>query len=677
MAIVGIIDILMRGDNSQFDAAAKKSKQSLEQVNQGFTLAKAGSIAMSGAMAVVTAAVAAGTAALTGFGIAAAKTYETMLDDAEASKKAFRMELNIDEYETLAEAFEKIGLAADDVGGTLDKMTIAIENAISGDDDPFAKLGLSAKELSKLPVYEKFQKINEALSKIDNMGERKVLEKAIFGKEGAKLDALLRYNDSLDQARAKLEKFGTLDDPLEGIMAEKAIKNLGELKLSFQSIWEEVSSKVTPSVATTFAVMRDGAMEGKTQISAVSDAVVLLESLWWGVAEAIHAASIGMTKASTSVHVLAALAKAYKGDMRGVAESMMAAADSKKNEEALSKKSGWQIWQEQKAKLEAEAQKTLADRQKERDQGAASSGFEAEQKLIENLNKLKEGDPLEKLRKSLQQIGQAYERNILTEQQALDLARKAQEELTGTKDLYLDAAMRVDKLNEAWRKGFITFDQCEAGLKKIRQEITGIDDPFAKFTEKTNLLDESLANGIISWEEYTRAVQDARKSILGVDLTPQQQMDRWRENVKKMKASGVEGDQLNNYAQSTLPNYIKQMQQATATPMQKLGEQLAQLEQYRGGMGEDLYNRSKAYIMQQSGIGGEHKLANAAEYGSTDARNIILSNRMGTDSNNPQVAMLDVERKALAEYQKHNTKLDTLISVLSGDSGTTDEGVDW
>jgi hypothetical protein len=89
---------------------------------------------------------------------------------------------------TLQQAYKDGGRAAEMAGKDIGKMqkslVAASEDVDAGDVDPFASIGLSAKELLTLNPADQFNKIGEAIMKIQNPAERTAKAMEIFGKGG-------------------------------------------------------------------------------------------------------------------------------------------------------------------------------------------------------------------------------------------------------------------------------------------------------------------------------------------------------------------------------------------------------------------------------------------------------------------------------------------------------------
>jgi hypothetical protein len=156
------------------------------------------------------AAVAAGGAAAIGFSAWLANGAKKAFDlGGRLSDVSEQTGIAVKDVMRLERAFKDGGLSAATMGTSISKMQKNIASASSGGKDPFAKLGLSAKELLKLDPAEQFELIGKALKDIDNVTARNAIAGDIFGtRAGSKLMTVL--GKGLKDADASLGKMPEL-----------------------------------------------------------------------------------------------------------------------------------------------------------------------------------------------------------------------------------------------------------------------------------------------------------------------------------------------------------------------------------------------------------------------------------------------------------------------------------
>jgi hypothetical protein len=87
----------------------------------------------------------------------------------------------------LRKAYELGGISADGMGKDVMKMQKAIGTAAAGGKDPFAKLGLSARELMDMNPEDAFNAIGASIMAVENRAARTTAAMEIFGKSGGNL----------------------------------------------------------------------------------------------------------------------------------------------------------------------------------------------------------------------------------------------------------------------------------------------------------------------------------------------------------------------------------------------------------------------------------------------------------------------------------------------------------
>jgi hypothetical protein len=152
----------------------------------------------------------------------------------------------------MRQAFEDSGLAADDVGASVNKMQRYIEAAANGNDTAsatFQKLGLSLARIQQLTPDEQFAAIGRSLNSVQGETSRAALSMDLFGKSGGKFLALFADGGALETAAASLgkqakildENAGTFDD-----ISDRLGRSGKKLQGFFVGVAERLSTTLKP-----------------------------------------------------------------------------------------------------------------------------------------------------------------------------------------------------------------------------------------------------------------------------------------------------------------------------------------------------------------------------------------------------------------------------------------------
>ena len=89
--------------------------------------------------------------------------------------------------------------------------------------------------------------------------------------------------------------------------------------------------------------------------------------------------------------------------------------------------------------------------------------------------------------------------------------------------------------------------------------------------------------------------------------------------------------------------------------MEKLGDSLRKLEQWKGKVPTQLYDKKKAQLLKESGL-TDPKFATASERGSQEARTTMLNYQFGGSQDKKEL-----EKQALIESKNHTKLLKQLV----------------
>jgi len=200
---------------SKFQSALKTAQQSLRGF-KGSTEATGAGLGASLFRGI--AAVAGGTLVADAFKSALSGAVGLVKEAAEGLKGAFDLGGHLTDASAqigstagqvllLQTAFKNAGLEAEDVGSVINKMqkNIAAGTNRGGEqENVFRQLGLDPTQLANMDPSAAFQKIGAAIASIQNPTQRAATAMAIFGRSGARLQALFGDSGALADARTML-----------------------------------------------------------------------------------------------------------------------------------------------------------------------------------------------------------------------------------------------------------------------------------------------------------------------------------------------------------------------------------------------------------------------------------------------------------------------------------------
>ena len=152
-------------------------------------------------MTPVAATFAAAAAAAMGMGVGVKKAFSV---GAELNALSARTGIAVGDLMVLQQAFENVGMGADDVGPSMNRMQKAL-SGVNEQGEPtnktFDQLGLSMAELQGMTPSQQFQKIGDAINGLSSPTERAAAAMAIFGRSGAGMLALFGNSGAMSDAK--------------------------------------------------------------------------------------------------------------------------------------------------------------------------------------------------------------------------------------------------------------------------------------------------------------------------------------------------------------------------------------------------------------------------------------------------------------------------------------------
>lgn len=186
------------------------------------------------------------------------------------------------------------------------------------------------------------------------------------------------------------------------------------------------------------------------------------------------------------------------------------------------------------------------------------------------------------------------------------------------------------ELDNALKHNTITQKQYNDEMDKQAEAILGFSDPYTEYDNRINELDKALKNNIITWQEYSKAVQNALAKSFNVPQSIDQQVKDWQEKYNRILTLGLTEDQKRKMEKDAMPEFVKSLYESSRTPVEKFQEKMTELNAWKDKISPNLYAKGVQGAISEMGI-GEHRFSQAASYGSTEARNIVMQNKTKRD----------------------------------------------
>jgi hypothetical protein len=217
-------------------------------------------------------------ALLAAVGIFAAGAYVKGIVDAKLETLRFSRMINdsVGGIDTMKTAIRNIGGDTNAAQSGLGKLVKTLADATTGGafaSDTFKRLGLDARELSKLPPSEAFWIIAKQLSTIEDAGQRAAMAAQIFGDDAAALLPILSQgSDALAGAEAEMKKFG-------GAANDVALTKLELANIEFEKMYAGIQNSVVLLASEFAPVILAILGDTKQWVGWITDAVGWFKSL--------------------------------------------------------------------------------------------------------------------------------------------------------------------------------------------------------------------------------------------------------------------------------------------------------------------------------------------------------------------------------------------------------------
>lgn len=184
-------------------------------------------------------------------------TAETAQAGFELRRMAAQLGASVEGLSALQYAAGQSGVEIDDLKGAMEELNIRMGEAVQDGTGPlaesFKKLGLDAKELAKLKPEERFLKVAQAISQIQNEADRGFLADEIFGGDAFKiLPLLLQGEAGIQSLMDKARELGVVMSEEDAAAADELSTSLNDLEQQTDALGRTVGVALLP-MANDFA----------------------------------------------------------------------------------------------------------------------------------------------------------------------------------------------------------------------------------------------------------------------------------------------------------------------------------------------------------------------------------------------------------------------------------------
>lgn len=189
-------------------------------------------------------------------------------------------------YKISTSGLQRLEMAFAPVGVSLETVTksagILASNIAGGDKSvvaTLAKLGLSARDLQKLPIDQQFIKVGDAIGNIQNSGERLYASRTLLGKGGTEL--LAGLTGHLAETTAQLDAMGLVISEDTIAAADKFGDELGVMGKQLLGVVAAIVGPLLPALSATLNAFVDiGKVVGGVVGFALKGVVIAIAGVW-------------------------------------------------------------------------------------------------------------------------------------------------------------------------------------------------------------------------------------------------------------------------------------------------------------------------------------------------------------------------------------------------------------
>lgn len=230
------VKVRIGADTRELEQGVSRSKKALAdlrgELREGITTAAQWGVGMA----------AAGAAAFTAL---ASKGLQAV--DAQA-KLARQLSTTTGSVATLSRAAELSGISMEQVSSGVRQFTVRLAQATSGTGpaaDALKTLGISAQELSAVPLDQRLEQITSAIQETIPASQQAAVAAQLFGERAGLAFAQLNP-EVLAQARAEAELFGTAISAVDAAKVEAANDAFSTLNLALKGVSNRIAIELAP-----------------------------------------------------------------------------------------------------------------------------------------------------------------------------------------------------------------------------------------------------------------------------------------------------------------------------------------------------------------------------------------------------------------------------------------------
>jgi hypothetical protein len=193
------------------------------------------------------------------------------------AKQARSLNESVAGFQAQSEVAKEAGVDQEALANAIGKTQKALFSAAEGSkaaSATFRLLNLNVGELIKMKPEDQFNRIMEALSRIQNPTERVALAMQLFGKTGRTLLPMLDdYANKLNEAKAFQEKFNIAITQVDARKVEEAKVTFDHVKEAIGGLGNTIAKEFSPLVTLAGKALLDAGVDGTTFSEAVKGAM--------------------------------------------------------------------------------------------------------------------------------------------------------------------------------------------------------------------------------------------------------------------------------------------------------------------------------------------------------------------------------------------------------------------
>lgn len=269
MADSMVLKMKMEGAN-KVQRELKQTGRAAKGMGKGMKGAGAGAASLGAALNPVVLAAAAAAAGLVAAAVAAKVTKEAFVKIVretfelaerldEIGKKAKSIGASAEDLQILVGAFQLSGVSAEGAMKSTQKLNVAMGNAMDGlksYSDQFAKIGLEASALAKMPIKERMLAIAGGLETLGTKAEQAAVASILFGRSGKDMLVGFENRAALEAMIKDMERFHVASNE-----AVRNSENLQDGLLRVNKAWESMRTDALEPLIPVFTGVANGLAE--------------------------------------------------------------------------------------------------------------------------------------------------------------------------------------------------------------------------------------------------------------------------------------------------------------------------------------------------------------------------------------------------------------------------------